>query len=338
MLRSISVAVLFVFLFSYPAFSLETDTRMESKATVIAQALQQAETAMQASTTPPTETAVEVNKDYRQSLEAELKNEPSEDEDLPGEFSNYYRYMPRQGVSENRGTVGITEAASEYTYEFKAFGEKLPLEVGIGAQYVGIDNSTNFSLPRRLTEVTTGIEATLPFFFDKTYLRLGVAPSFFSDNWSFDSIDFKMLGKAYFIYKPSDKLIFVGGVAAFPGFYSSIAPIAGVIYKPDNKWSFNLIPPRPNIDYALTKKLNVFAEYSLTSNEYKVTKDDERNITLQYQEQHAGLGLNYRFNKYIESSVSMGQIFKRNFQYRDSLGKLKIQSGLYSEFKVTVNM
>lgn len=336
MLRSMAAIAVFVFLFLHPAFSLETDTQMPSKSTVIAQALKQAEMAMQ-SAAPTEETVAEVNKDYRQSLEAELKEEPSEDDDLPGEFSNYYRYMPRQGVSENKGTVGITEVASEYIYDFKAFGE-LPLEVGVGAQYTGIDNSTNFSLPRRLTEVSTGVEATLPFFFDKTYLRLGAVPSFFSDNWSFNSIAFKMLGKAYFIYKPSDKLIFIGGVASFPGFYSTIAPIAGVIYKPDDKWSFNLVPPRPNIDYALTKKLNVFAEYSLTSNEYKVTKDDERNITLQYQEQHAGMGLNYRFNKYIESSVSMGQIFKRNFQYRDSLGKLKIQSGLYSEFKVTINM
>lgn len=327
MLGVICVISLFT---STKALSYQTPEGVERQL-VIAQALSDVEEPIKR------EPAEDIAKEYRQSLNEVIAQEPQEEESMPGEVTSYYRYQPRQGTSNNNGSVGITETAAEYTYELKAF-KKIPIQLGIGAQYVGIDNSSSFSLPTRLTEVSTGVEVTLPTMLDQIYLRLGLIPSFFSDNWSFNSIDLKLLSQAFLIYKPSDDFILFGGIGSFPGFYNKIAPIGGMIYRPNDKLSFNIVPPRPTIEYALNKKLSIFSEYSFTDNEYKVYKDDMSNVTLQYIQQRAGLGLNYRFNKFVESSFSVGQIFNRRFQYRDSLGKLKIHSGLYVETRFNINM
>jgi len=276
--------------------------------------------------------------DYQQAQETEAtQNNSAEEQELPSEIDTSFRYAPRSGTSGINGSVGLTESASNYLYKYKIF-DQIPLELSAGAQYIGIDNSSNFSLPTRLTETSFDAEITLPFFFDKTYTRLGIIPSFFSDNWSFNSINFKMLGQAFIIYQPCDKFTAILGIAAFPGYYTKIAPLAGIIYKPNDKWSFNLIQPRPNIDYAINKKVSVFTEYSVISNEYKVDKDNMSNVTLQYQEQRAGFGLNYKLNKQATGIFSIGETFKRGFQYRDSLGKLKLKSGLYGELRFNMNM
>lgn len=338
-LKVIGIVISFALAFSSMALSAE-DAYTQNKA--IDSALNELEEQMQST----------AREDYSIPLEAQIiketplkkqevkkQEEQVYEEEMPMEFEAEYRYAPRQGVSsmDDSGSVGLTTAGSEFVYTYKIF-DKIPLEMGLGAEYIGIDNSTNFSLPTRLTETSFGTNITLPFFLDKTYLHLGIVPSFFSENWSFNSIDFKMLGQAIFIYKQNDELIFVAGVASFPGYYTSIAPVIGVMYKPNDKLTFNLMPPDPTICYAITKKLTAFAEYNLISNEYKVNKDNMANVTLRYNEQSAGLGLNYQLNKYTNAVFSAGQIFKRNFQYRDSLGTLKIKSGLYSELKFNINM
>jgi len=280
--------------------------------------------------------SIPVMGDYRQALRkvVEIK-----EEDFPQEIDYYLRYMPSRGAEAQSGKVGIVDSAWEYSYQVKVAG-KLPIEFALGAGYVGIDNTTAVKLPSYLSSVAFGAETTLPFFnIDRTYFTIGLAPSFFTDNWDFPTSAFRLLQRYFFIYQPNEKWTFVAGVGVSPDCEDAVMPILGFIYKPNDRLSFNIVPKQPEISYALNEKLTVFTQADMYSGEYEVTKDNLKNVILEYNEVHLGAGLRYKFNKHIKGSFSTGGIFNRSLKYRpDSLGKVTIKDGLYSEFRIEIVM
>jgi hypothetical protein len=143
------------------------------------------------------------------------------------DVDTYARDIPTRSAREQSGSVGIIESEFNYDYQLKAFG-KLPVDFSINSQYIDINNSTSVFLPAHLTGVTTGIETTLPFFnLDRTYFHLGVFPSFYGDNWTFSSANFRIPSKYYVIYKLNDQWAFVGGAAVYPDYDTTVSPIIG---------------------------------------------------------------------------------------------------------------
>jgi hypothetical protein len=202
-------------------------------------------------------------------------------------------------------------------------------------QYIGIENTSAVELPAHLAALATDIEATLPFFnLEKTYLRLGVSPSFYGEDWDFETSQFRIPVRALVIYKPSETWTYIAGIAFYPDFENEVYPILGFIYKPNDKLTFNLVPKRPNISYLLNEKVTLFAEGGLSTGEFEVTKDNLKNVVLRYQERRLGLGAKFQLNKSIQASVSAGGEFSRSLKYRDSLGKVKIKDGGYAEFRL----
>ena len=127
------------------------------------------------------------------------------------------------------------------------------------------------------------------------------------------------------------------GAAVFPSAENKVLPVVGVIYQPNDKLSFNLVPERPTITYALNKRLSVFIAGDMTSKEFKLDYPGLKNTTLAYKETYAGSGIQYRFNKYSQASFSGGWVFNRTLKYHDSLGKVSIKDGLYSEFRLELS-
>lgn len=262
----------------------------------------------------------------------------TEEEEAPQNIYTYIRYMPERKVKAQEGKVTLIDSDMEYSYNFKAF-DKLPVGFSIDQRYMSIKNSTAVELPARLVGLSTGLEATLPFFnFDKTYFRVAVYPSFYGDDWNFPSSSFRMPVHTFLIYQPSEKATFVLGVAVYPDYENVVWPIAGLIYKASDRLTFNLIPKEPNISYMLNDKITLFAEGDISCDEFEVTKDDLKNVVLQYKETHAGAGIKYKFNKFVYSSISVGGVFNRSLKYRDSLGKVDIKSGLYTEFRLEIKI
>ncbi|MDD5044726.1 MAG: DUF6268 family outer membrane beta-barrel protein [Candidatus Omnitrophica bacterium] len=260
---------------------------------------------------------------------------PQEEEEFVNEVDTYARYMPSRKVDAQAGKVAIVETNAGYAYNLKAFG-KLPIELSVQSEYVGINNSTVVKLPAHLTAVSTGIEVTLPFFtLEKTYIRFGVSPSYYTDNWSAESSAFRIPILTYLIYQPNEKLTFVLGVSERPDFYNEeVSPIVGVIYKPNDKLAFNLVPPRPNITYMLNNKLGVFVEGALAYDEYEVTQNGQKGLILMYEKKRLGTGLKYKVNRFIQAWVTVGGVFNQTLQYRDSTGKVKMDNGFYSEVRL----
>jgi len=259
-------------------------------------------------------------------------------DDSPWELDSYVRYMPSRGAHAQSGRVAVTDSASELSYDMKVFGE-LPVELAIGSRYIGINNTTSVTLPAKLTQISFGAETTFPFFFDKTYFTVGLAPSFYSDNWSINPSSFRIPQRYFLIYQANQKLVFICGVGVFPDFDDVVEPILGFIYQPNDRLTFNITPSKPEITYDLNDKLTLLLEADMSSNEFEVDKDNLKNVVLEYNEMHLGTGFKYQVNKNIQSSVSGGYIFNRSIKYRDDdLGKLSIKDGLYTEFRVDISI
>ncbi len=301
--------------FAYPAYSVETTSKSEA----LDQALAQAE-----------------NDDgsLRQKLEASITTKKI-DEELPSELDALIRFMPSRGAKSQSGSVGLMVADSEYNYQLKAFG-KLPVQLGVATQYIGINNSTSVALPAHLTTVSFGGNVTFPFFnLNKAYLRLEAAPSFYTDDWRINSKTFRIPINIFGIYQPDDVWTFILGVHVFPSgvLNSKVGPIAGLIYKPNDNLIFNIVPPKPNILYMVNKKLGVFGEFGMTDEQFLVTKDGQKNVVLLYNENRVGTGVLYKFNKFMESTFSVGAVFNGYLKYKESLGKVVLKNGLYTEVR-----
>lgn len=269
---------------------------------------------------------------------AEGKTNDSEKDGLTQTLESSVRFMPSRSVSAMPGKVEIINASSEYSYDFK-IADKLPVELSLGTEYIGIKNTTCVSLPPHLTGLTLGIETTLPFLsFNNTYLRSKISPSFYSQDWNFDSSSFRIPFCSFLIYQPDDKWTYILGVAVYPDFQHEVLPVLGFIYKPNGKLAFNLIPEKPNITYILNDKLDVFSEFDASCNEFEVTRNNSRNVVLAYKENFLGAGLRYKFNKFAQSSISAGKVFGRSLKYGDNEGKVAIKNGLYTEFRVEIRI
>ena len=318
-LRLLSVVFISVLFFSLDSLHAQDQTRDEAKDAAIQEVLAK-------------DSAGTSN--YRQELG---KAVVVKEEFFPQEFDSYLRYIAPRGASAQSGKVGIVDSAAEYSYEIKAFG-RLPVQFGIGSRYIGIENTTLIKLPAHLTSAVFGVETTLPFFnFDKTYLTMGIAPSFFSDNWNFRSASFSLIQRYFLIYQPNEKWVFVCGAEYSLRFREPVSPILGFIYKPNDRLTFSIIPESPEISYLLSDKLAVFIQGSSTSNEYRVTKDNLKNVVLNYNEMHLGAGIRYKWNKHITGSFSAGGMFNRSIEYRqDNLGKVVVEDGFYTEFRLVM--
>jgi len=277
---------------------------------------------------------------YRRGLRRAITEESPEEEKLPLTIETYGKFMPKTTVKGADGKVGLVDTSTELGYEFKVF-EKMPVEVALETQYVGIDNSTPTNLPARLTNISTKIDVTLPFFMDKTYLRLGVSPGFFSDDWNTSSESFRIPSRSFVIYQPSKEWTFILGAAFFPRYEGSlIVPVGGLIYKPNDKLTFNLVPSEPTITYSLNDKLDLFLKGEWSSDEFAVknniTSNDLNEVVLQYKQVLYGAGIAYDICKNVNIQLSGGFVGNRALKYRDSLGKVSLKDGYYSECRVDI--
>jgi len=272
---------------------------------------------------------------YRQALR---KTVVLQEEYFPNAMDSYLRQMPSRGAKAQSGSVSIVEAASEYSYQVKV-GGKLPVELALGAEYIGINNSTAVKLPAKLTSNAFGLETTVPFFnIDKTYFTVGVAMLFVSDNWNVRSSSFRIPQRYFLIHQPNEKLTLICGVGVWPDYDEVVWPIVGFIYKPNDRLTLNIIPKGPEISYDLNDKLTIFGQGDMSSAEFEVTKDGRKGVVLEYNEMHLGGGLRYKFNRHIKGSLAAGSIFGRSLKYRDeTLGKVAIKNGLYTEFRMEID-
>jgi len=265
-----------------------------------------------------------------------------EGENFRNEIDSYIRYIPSNTSSPRGSRIQITQAGVEYDYNFKAFG-KLPVELSLNPEYININNSTAVDLPAHLTNLSFGFNTTLPLFnIPKTYLYVELDPSFYGDNWDLHASKFSFEGNCNIIYKLTEKLSLIAGIQIDPvyryPFFGDlhlypVSPVIGFIYKPNEKLLFNILPDTPTISYFLNDKVTLFLQESDSHERYNVTRDGSR-ARLNYSQLFVSGGVKFKINKFIETSLALGDAVQQILKYPGSMGKVTARNGLFTEFRI----
>jgi hypothetical protein len=261
------------------------------------------------------------------------RTQAQETGDSPIEAYSYFRYMPSRDRDEAAGKVSLIESGSQFSYNFKVAG-KMPVTISVGEEFVGI-NKKNISvpLPSHLTIINSDLDAYLPTPYEKWFLGVGASPSFNSDDWDGSTESFRMSGRTFLVYQPKEELTLMAGVAFYPGYVDNVLPVFGMIYKPNDKLSFNLTPNRPNITYRVNERLAAFVTGGFDFEEFQISRGSGSAV-LQYRQDRVGTGVEFDINKNIQSFVTLGGAFNRFLEYRDNIGKVEIKNGLYTEVRL----
>ncbi len=254
------------------------------------------------------------------------------------EIETYTQYMPESSVEAMEGHVAILKSGGEYSHEFKIL-DKIPLDAAFRFDYINIDENISIELPVSLMETGVDLDVRFPVFFvDDVYAGVGISPSFMCDSESFGEESFIIPTRFLAIYAPSEKLIIAGGVEFFADVKDDIRAVGGVIYRPNEKWTFDLASDRPNIVYTINENWDVFAEGTYTWDEkYIVKKGDDTDVVLEYKETTVGGGVAFKIKKFLLVSFSMGGVFDRSLKYSEAGGKADIDKGYYLQGRGILN-
>ena len=253
------------------------------------------------------------------------------------EATLYSRYIGEADVHRMSGQVQVSETELDLTYDFK-LSNGLPIALSIVNRHLDIDNSTAVNLPNHLEGRTLGISTRFPIPFiksDQYFMGLDVYPSLFTDGWSWEDGAFRVPFRTYLIYRRSEKFILVGGVHARPGYADQVLPLVGLIWKPNDRLSFNLASSEPNISYQLSENWKAFVEFGLTNEEYEVTRGIHKNVVLIHKSYSSGVGVRYTVKDSVDASLSVGGVFARRFEYRDTHQEVEPDPGVYAKAEVS---
>ncbi|MCK5581828.1 MAG: hypothetical protein KAJ18_11215 [Candidatus Omnitrophica bacterium] len=247
------------------------------------------------------------------------------------------RYIISSDVERVSGEVEITESEFELKYADKLFDE-MPVAVSLNVKHIDIVDDVDVDLPTHLEGMSLGLSAKVPVPFmdlDYYFIGLDIFPSMYTDDMGWEDSAFRIPVQAYVIYKESDDFIVVAGLSIRPDYDQQVLPIIGFIYKPNDRLTFNLTSKDPKILYELDDNLTAFAEFDYVNEEYEVTRASQDGVVLKHRESSMGFGLQYLVDDTVEASASVGSVFARRLEYRDGVGKVEPEAGIYLKAQVS---
>jgi hypothetical protein len=230
------------------------------------------------------------------------------------------------------GKISITETEFDYAYKFKAFGE-LPVEMSVGVTHIDVDEDDPVEISSRLESRRLGLSTKFPAPFiedDRFFMGLDVLPTLNTDDWEWEPRAFRMPFRSYLIFKESEDFILVAGISVRPGYDNEVMPVVGLIYRPNDRLSFNLAQDHPHIAYRLDEATKFVWEFDYALEEYEVTRGAQKGVVLKYREVSSGFGLQRRFGDNLEGALSVGAVFNRRLEYKDGAGKIAPDTALYA--------
>lgn len=248
------------------------------------------------------------------------------------------RHIYSSDIEATDSEMDITTTKLGLEYEFKA-GGVLPVEMGLNIGHKDINTDSPVDLPSHLESRNLKLGTKFPAPFipdDRFFIGVDIFPTLNTDDWKWpigsqgeESGAFRIPFRTYLIFKESDDFILVGGVSVRPEYEREVLPVLGVIYRPNDRLSFNLASDDPNISYKLTDATLVRWEFQYAFDEYEVTRGAQQGVVLQYQEISSGFGIEQQFNETLKGILSAGAVFNRQLEYKDEVGKVAPETGLY---------
>jgi len=249
------------------------------------------------------------------------------------------RYLPEVEVEGQSGELTTSESQFFFQHEFKV-KERLPVAFSMMVKHVELNSDVTTYLPSNLVARSLGLGTKFPAPFTSSpnyFIGVDVFAQMYTDGWDETSSSaFRMPFRTYLIYKRDDNFIVFGGLYIRPGYNSTIFPIAGFIYKPNEKLAFNIASDNPTITYQVAEKTKLLLEGDLVNEEYEVEHQGEKGRVLFYREVSVGTGVEHSFTDSITGLVTVGTVFGRQLKYEDDTGKINPDAGIYVKGRLKI--
>jgi hypothetical protein len=182
-------------------------------------------------------------------------------------------------------------------------------------------------LRSQLEEIELGVGLRYRFS-DKLTLFGEVSGRIASDFVSLN--DLGIGGKFGLRYAPrgDDSLYFILGVGLESNSSRIITPAAGVHWEPNDRWTFNLVFPKPEVDFHLNSRITIFANAEGVGGTFRVGKNvgtnslgpnvgstKYNNALLDYTEARVGGGVRLQLFKNVRLETEAGSTVYRKFEY-----------------------
>ena len=249
------------------------------------------------------------------------------------------RHIYSSDIEVTGSEVDITSTSFGLGSKFKVAGQ-LPVEILLNIGHKDINTDSPVDLPSHLEARRLKVSAKFPVPFvsdDRFFMGIDILPTLNTDNWDWQPGAFRIPFRSYLIFKESDDFILVGGVTVRPEYEREVIPLFGLIYRPNDRLSFNLASDDPNISYKLTDATLLRWELQYAFDEYEVTRGAQEGVVLQYQEISSGFGIEHQFNETFKGTVSAGGVFNRQLEYKDDVGKVAPEAGFYTSARLTAS-
>lgn len=247
------------------------------------------------------------------------------------------RHIHTSDIEATGTEIAVTKTELDGKYAFKLFDE-LPVEVSLRVGHIDIGEDDPVDVSSHLESRRLGLLTKFPAPFiedDRYVMGVDIFPTLNTDAWEWEPGAFRMLSRAYFIFKESDNFILVGGVSVRPEHDNTVLPFLGMIYRPNDHLSFNLAQDHPNITYQWNEATKLLMEFDYSLDEYEVTRGTQEGVVLEYRECASGFGIEHQWSESVAGALSAGAVFNRRIEYKDGAGKIAPDAGVYVSFKLT---
>lgn len=234
-------------------------------------------------------------------------------------FENSYVFESSLEDGGGYGDQDALQTVLEYSHRFRLSGN---LYVRAGLAYERFDfGNTSAPVPVHLQSMAAIIGVDYMQGSDVgAFIQL--RPGFYTEeHLGIASFDMPItLGRVFVLQK--DRLyLFVGATAAFLRGEYPILPIAGVVWRPNNRWNIYGVLPEPRIVYSPNKSVDLWAGGQLVGSSFRTDHHDNiepRKLSgtqVDYTEYRAGLGVSMHCGSAVSLGVSGGYVFQRRFNF-----------------------
>lgn len=147
-------------------------------------------------------------------------------------------------------------------------------------------------------------------------------PGFYTED-DFDSASFDVpttLGRV-FVLRADELYLFVGARVALLSGRFPVLPLAGLVYRPNSKWTYDIVLPEPRIIYSPTKTCSFYVGGEFVGGSFRTDRDENifprklSGAVVDYTDYRAGAGFAYSPSPNVTVDVSGGYAIERSFDF-----------------------
>jgi len=248
----------------------------------------------------------------------ELMNPPGETAGRhPWNASADLTWLPGSDIKGTGGKLGMQEFESRFGRSC-LISPKLSIATDFAYSLKSIDAPASARLPESLHTLSVGLTGNYQVK-ENLGLTLLVRPSLNGDFKSIGTEDIRtqigMLG----MYHSSQKLTFLAGLIYLQGNEAiPVLPVVGVIYRPNEQWTFSTVAPRPSIKFSPNRTSSYYIGGEFSGTEYRLHDDSLDAEEIRYRDLRALAGAEFLLFSALKLDLAGGYAFDRKFVFYDS--------------------